>query len=280
MAERIVVGVLDTSAGRRALEWAAERARSRKASLLLVSVVGGAVGAVGEGPVVEAAIASANAFLEAHARNLEAEGLAVDVVVLRGDPVRQLVSATAGATLLVIGSDYRSDDRDTPRRGVHGLRIVAGAACPVVVIPDVAAEGRRGIVVGVDGSPTSEAAVAFAAAEADRLGEPLIPVIVWTPVAVPRGPKVYPEQYLTSMQALSEEALALALAGLRQTYPDLDLQSRVERGYPSEVINRLAATARLTVVGSHGRGAVARFLLGSISHEVLAALVAPTAVVR
>ena len=59
MAERIVVGVVDTSAGRRALEWAAHRARSRKATLLLASVVGGAVGAVGEGAVVEAAIEAA-----------------------------------------------------------------------------------------------------------------------------------------------------------------------------------------------------------------------------
>ncbi|KJL24011.1 Universal stress protein [Microbacterium oxydans] len=280
MVERIVVGVLDTAASRRALEWAAGRARSRGASLLLVYVVGGAVGAVGEGAVVEAAIASADDLLQAHARSLEADGLTVDVAVLRGDPVRQLVSMTSEAALLVIGSDYRSDDRDSPRRGVHGQRIVAGAACPVVVIPDVSTEGRRGVVVGVDGSPTSEAAVAFAAAEADRLGEPLIPVTVWTPVALPRGQKTYPDQYLTSMQALSEEALALAVAGLRQSYPDLELRSRVERGYPSVVINRLASAATMTVVGSHGRGAVARFLLGSISQEVVAALVAPTAVVR
>ncbi|WP_413926338.1 universal stress protein, partial [Mycobacterium tuberculosis] len=101
--------------------------------------------------------------------------------------------------------------------------------------------------MGVDGSPISEAAVAFAAAEADRLGEPLIPVTVWTPVPLPRGSRAYPDQYLSSMQELSEETLAVALAGLRQTYPDLQLQPRVERGYPSEVINRAATTASLAV---------------------------------
>ncbi len=204
--------------------------------------------------MVDAAIAAARSLLEEHAETLKAQGLDVDIVVLRGDPVRQLVSTTAGANLLVIGSDFRPDDADSPRRGAHGLRIVADSSCPVVVIPDIEAGDRRGVVVGVDGSPISEAAVAFAAAEADRLGEPLIAVTVWTPVPLPRGARSYPEQYLSSMQELAEETLAVALAGLRQTYPDLELQPRVERGYPSEVINRAAAAASLAVVGSHGRG--------------------------
>jgi nucleotide-binding universal stress UspA family protein len=46
------------------------------------------------------------------------------------------------------------------------------------------------------------------------------------------------------------------------------------------VINGEAANASLVVVGSHGRGAVARFLLGSVSHGVLARLAAPTVIAR
>ncbi|MEZ3160783.1 universal stress protein [Microbacterium sp. BWT-B31] len=279
MSGRIVVGVVDSAASERALEWAAARARARKSPLLLVTVVGGSVGAVGEGPVVEGAISAASTLLVEHATGLRASGIEVDTVVLRGDPVRQLVSATSDAQLLVIGSDFQGD-AGGPRRGVHGLRIVAGASCPVVVVPDIDLEGRNGVVVGVDGSPTSEGAVAFAAAEADRLGQPLVAIAVWTPLVAPRNPMVYPQQYLASMQALTEEALAVSLAGLRQTYPDLDIQARAERGYPSQVINSAASGAVLTVVGSHGRGPVARFLLGSISHEVLSALAAPTVVVR
>jgi len=54
----------------------------------------------------------------------------------------------------------------------------------------------------------------------------------------------------------------------------------VECGYPSTIITELAQDARLAVVGSHGRGAFARLLLGSISHEVLARLGTVTAIVR
>ncbi|KRA24324.1 universal stress protein UspA [Microbacterium sp. Root61] len=279
MGTRIVVGVVDSLAGRRAVTWAAERAAARGASLLLMAVVGGAVGAVGEGTVADSAVTAAGELLETHASALRQSGLDVEVVVRRGDPVRQLISATADQSLLVIGSDYRGRG-DGPARGVHGVRIVAGASCPVVVVPDVDTADRRGVVVGVDGSPVSEAAIAFAAAEADRLGEPLIAVAVWTPLAAPRNPGVFPEDYLTNMQALTEENLALSLAGLRQDFPDLEIRSRAARGYPSQVINELAASARLCVVGSHGRGPITRFLLGSISHEVVLGLATVTAIVR
>ena len=168
-----------------------------------------------------------------------------------------------------------------PPRGAHGVRIAAGAHCPVVVLPDLEPGGSVvGVVAGVDGSEVSEHAIAYAAAEADRLGEPLTLVTVWSPIVTPYHPGVYPEEYLHNMQALAEEALALSTAGLRQDYPDLHVDRHVEEGYPSAVINRLAASARLRVLGTHGRGAIARFLLGSISEEVLGRLASATAIVR
>ena len=80
--------------------------------------------------------------------------------------------------------------------------------------------------------------------------------------------------------ATTRVLLALAVAGLASDYPDLEVEQIVERGYPSHVINELAKDARLAVIGTHGRGALARFLLGSISQEVIARLATVTAVVR
>ncbi len=278
MGEAIVVGITDAAASRRAVDWAAQRAAERRQPLELLAVVGGTTGAVGEGPIVEAALAEAQVRAEVEASRI-AGGLDVRTRVERGNPVTRLVEASEGAALLVIGSDYRGPGTKASR-GAHGLRIAAGAHSPVVVVPDFDVAGRSGVVVGVDGSPAGEKAVAFAAAEADRLREPLVAVSVWTPLEVPRNMGVYPAEYLENLAHLTEEAQAISLAGLRSQYPDLQIVHTVERGYPSQIINELAAKARLAVVGSHGRGALARFLLGSISQEVLAHLGTVTAVVR
>ena len=276
----IVVGITDAPVSRRALEWAVQRAVDRHQSLELISVVGGAVGAVGEYEVVERAMDAKRRLVGAESSRIADRGVATTVRVERGNPVRCLIDASKDAALLVIGSDYRGPDSG-PERGAHGVRIAAGAHCPVVVVPDLDLTERAGVIAGVDGSEVSEHAIGFAAAEADRLGEPLTLVTVWTPIVTPRNTRGhYPEEYLTNMQALSEEALSLSTAGLRQDYPDLEIVRHVEKGYPSAVINRLAASARLTVLGSHGRGAIARFLLGSISEEVLARLATATAIVR
>lgn len=279
MGEAIVVGVTDAAAGRRAVDWAAQRAADRRQPLELIAVVGGAIGAVGEESVLGSALAGARELVEGEASRLAPLGIAVSTRVERGNPVPVLLDASADASLLVIGSDYKGPGSGKAR-GAHGVRIAAGAKCPVVVVPDFEVTGRTGVVVGVDGSPVSEKAVAFAAAEAERLGEPLVAVSVWTPLEAPRNMGVYPVEYLENLEQLTGEAQAVALAGLRQQYPDLDIVRKVERGYPSEIINDLASSARLAVVGSHGRGALARFLLGSISHEVLARLATVTAVVR
>ena len=280
MSELIIVGVTGAPVASRAVDWAIARAAERRQRIELLSVVGGALGAVGEDAVLAEALEKTYADVEAHAERVRQAGIEVSVRVEAGDPLAVLTAASGAASILVIGSDYRGPGSGRAR-GAHGVRIAAAARCPVVVVPDIELGERRGVVVGVDGSEVSEDAVRFAAAEAERLDEPLIAVSVWTPLQAPRNDlAVYPELYLSNMQAATEEILALALAGLAVDHPDLEVVRRVERGYPSQILNEIGATARLLVVGTHGRGAIARFLLGSISHEVLARMATVTAVVR
>jgi nucleotide-binding universal stress UspA family protein len=280
MAGNIIVGVTGAPVSRRAVDWAIERAVQRRQAIELVSVVGGAIGTVGEAEVLGAAQTATQQLLDGEAKRVSDAGATVTTRVESGNPVTTLIEAAGSAALLVIGSDYRGTGTG-PARGVHGIRIAAGAKCPVIVVPDRDLGEGMGVVVGIDGSTVSEHAIDFAAAEADRLGEPLIAVTAWTPLHTPRNAmEVYPDLYLANMQSMAEEVLALSLAGLSARYPDLRIVRRVERGHPSHILAGVAENARMVVVGTHGRGPVARFLLGSISQELLSHLPTVTAVVR
>jgi len=276
MADTIIVGVSDAAASRRAVDWAVRRARDLGRPLLLSSVVGGAVGAVGEQELVDRVVAGREERVAALAAELAASGVSVEYTVTHGDPVRRLVEASEDAELLVIGSEPRGRGR----RGQHGARIAAGAHCPVVVVPEADDVPRRGVVVGVDGSETSNAAIAFAVAEATRLGEPLRVVSAWMPVTVPGDFGVYPEVYLTDLEEISRANVDAVVQAIAAEHPDLEVEAHVDEGDPAGVIGDHAASAVLTVVGSHGRSGFARFLLGSVSEEVLAHLATVTAVVR
>lgn len=274
----IVVGATSKPGSRRAIEWAVARAASTGARLELLSVIGGAVGAVGEQEVVQRAVDYEEAFLRNEAASLSARGIDVTVRVTHGNPTKELVEASADAALLVIGSDHKGGA--DKHRGPHGTRIVAGAHCPVVVVPDIDTTGRTGVVVGVDGSEVSHAALAFAAAEASRFAEPLTVVSTWMPVVYTGDIAPYPDMYLTDLQGTTE-AFAQSMADeVRKDHPHLEIVVHVDEGDPATVIAEVAASARLAVVGTHGRTGFARFLLGSVSTQVLDHLTTVTAAVR
>ncbi len=276
MTGTIIVGVTDAAVSRRALDWAARRAHDRGERLVLFSVVGGAVGAVGEDDLVARVADTVAARLAEIASEFVASGLDVEVRVSSGDPVALLIEGTADAGLLVIGGEPRGRGR----RGQHGHRIAAGARCPVVVVPEAGDVERHGVVVGVDGSETSTAAITFAAAEAERLGQPLVVVSAWLPVSVPGDFGVYPDVYLTDLESITRGNVDRVVDAVREAHPALEVTTNVGEGDPALVIGDAGETASLVVVGSHGRTGFARFLLGSVSEEVLGQLNAVTAVVR
>ncbi|MFT4212590.1 MAG: universal stress protein [Microbacterium sp.] len=276
MVDTIIVGVTDAAASRRALDWASQRARDLGSRLVLFSVIGGAVGAVGEEEIVSRVADTVADRLQAVTADLAASGVDIEARVTSGDPVALLIEASAQAQLLVIGGEPRGRGR----RGQHGHRIAAGAHCPVVVVPELGTAERLGVIVGVDGSETSNAAITFAAGEAERLAEPLVVVSAWLPVAVPGDFGVYPDVYLTDLEGITQGNVDRVVEAVRAAHPGLEVTTNVGEGDPALVIGDAGESASLVVVGSHGRSGFARFLLGSVSEEVLAHLNAVTAVVR
>ena len=82
--------------------------------------------------------------------------------------------------------------------------------------------------------------------------------------------------------ALVEEdrlAVAEAMAGLGERYPDVRTTVRTARGAPERDVARSASRADLLVVGIHQRGALGRLLAGSVSTAVLEHATCPVAVV-
>lgn len=129
--------------------------------------------------------------------------------------------------------------------------------------PELAPTPGRGprVIVGVDGSPDSIAALHAGAWAAAMRGGTLVAVTAWgVPLIVPRAPVVIPDLGAAAVQLL-DEALAEAFHGSAI----VPIEKVVKSGTPAGVLVEEAAEAALVVVGSRGHGGFAGLLLGSVS---------------
>ncbi|MDK1472400.1 universal stress protein [Streptomyces sp. 549] len=132
------------------------------------------------------------------------------------------------------------------------------------------------IVVGLDGSPESRAAADWAAGEASRREVPLLLLHSWTaqsldlPIAQD-GP---------NKQRWAQQLLHETEADLRSRHPKLDVSGELVAEQPVQALTDQGDSASLLVLGSRGYGAVAGFLMGSVSLPVLARATCPTVTVR
>lgn len=138
---------------------------------------------------------------------------------------------------------------------------------------------RGSLVVGVDGSTGSDAAVRWAAGEAAARG--LLLRIVHAvaasgPPVLGAAGSIVPD-WERSAVGLTEAAAAVAL-GHRPAVP---IEARVVAGeQPATVLARAGDTAEMLVLGATGRGAVGRALLGSTAVNAVRSVRRPVVVVR
>jgi len=198
-------------------------------------------------------------------------------------PVPLLTELSRSARMVVIGH--------TGAGGFPGMlvgstaaAVVSHAHCPVLVVrgrfgPAVPEEGP--VVVGVDGSPVSESAVAVAFDEASVRGVPLIALHAWHDDTY--GSMYSTNRHLvewTSIEAGEQQLLAERLAGWQEKYPDVVVRRALVRDRPRHALMEWSATARLVVVGSRGRGGFRGMLLGSTSQALVQHARCPVLVVR
>src|SRR4051812_46203796 len=110
------------------------------------------------------------------------------------------------------------------------------------------------IVVGVDGSPASGAALRWAAEEASRRHGRLEAVIAWRPRTALGPPAGHPSPSARSLAERAEDAEVVldgALGQLGDEGANGAVERKVMRGSPHRVLLEAAAGASLLVIGGH-----------------------------
>ena len=133
------------------------------------------------------------------------------------------------------------------------------------------------VVVGVDGSPRSVAALRWAADYAAHAGAAVRAVTGW------QHPLRYRWESTLSDDELSERAgrmLSETVDAALGTDPAVKVEESVVAGHPAQVLIDASGDARLLVLGSHGYAAVHGALLGAVSQYCVQHARCPVVVVR
>ena len=284
----IVVGVDESPAAKRAVQWAARDAELRKISLTLVHAISPEI-ATRAGVRLPAGLAR---WQRDRGRRLVDDAFKlVEDACQHGGPtevhseisqsaaVPALVDLSKDAELVVTGC-IGSGRWPGRLLGSVASGLLRHAYCPVAIVheadPLVSHPCEVPVLLGVDGSSASELATAVAFDEAARRNVGLIALHAWSDADVSDGPEI--DWPATRPEA--EEVLAERLAGWQERYPDVEVDRAVVRDRPARQLVRWSKDVQLVVVGSRGRGGFTDMLVGSVGETVAQMARVPVIVAR
>lgn len=267
----VVVGLDDSPEGRYALHWAIDEARTRGLPIrIVVAYVWPAPPPLSpDGRPLDPPPAAAQDLLD-KAVAAAGDQLGTDRVsgvLSDGRPARILLDESADADLLVVGSRARSTVASIVLGSVSSA-VAAHASCPVIVARQGSDTAEQRILVGIDGSPHSEQALAFAFAEAELRGLPLDVVHCWQAVDM-LDPAVWTDELVQRTVRERQEWLDEVVDRRRAEHSEVSVSTHVVEGRPAVQLSTRSRSATLLVVGSRGHGGVAGLLLGSVSQGAL-----------
>jgi nucleotide-binding universal stress UspA family protein len=288
-APRLLVGVDGTEGSVEALRWAAHEAARRSWPLhvmtcaeLPVAVEAGLIGSGGTtGLAMDSIVTDHEAVNQRAVDVARSFGLEVEVSgeTVLGSPGYALVGAAHAEDLIVVGATAHPG-RLADVLGSVATLITHRAHCPVVVVHGSdrrdALIGR--IVVGVDGSDGSQAALDWAIDEAMCCDAELVLVHGWSYPY--QGPRTGISEPRDDMRLDAMRTLEACGFRVREIAPALRCHSIISEQSPAKAVIDAGKDADLVVVGSRGHGGFAALLLGSVSRTVLQHAQVPVVIVR
>lgn len=209
--------------------------------------------------------------------------LEVEQRVIHGAAGQVLIAQAAHSDLVVVGS-----------RGLGGFKglllgsvshqVVTHAPCVVVVVPHGARTAPSSSVgapmlVGVDGSANSIAALRWAAGRARATGTTIRAILVWrppgtmTPASISMEPSPTDIARHDASTMLDEYVAEAALPG------NVQVERVAIEGMPAKMLIDEGRHAELLVVGARGHEGFAGLLLGSVTTAVVRHAPCPVAVI-
>jgi nucleotide-binding universal stress UspA family protein len=283
---RILVGVDESSASDAAVRWAAREAAMRSLPLTLLHVVAPSLVSSAEGPtddaITQAQLNRARRIVDTSRELVDrlTTGTPLDVhtQVQYAGITPTLVEESTHAWMVVVGS-RGLDAVEEHLLGSVSAGLIHHAHCPVAIVHERQSARQEireeaPVLVGIDGSPASEAATALAFDEACRRGVPLVALHAWSDVGVFPILGMDPRKYRDE----GAEALSERLAGWQERYPDVHVQRRLVCDVPAKWLIEESKNAQLVIVGSRRRGGPPEKHLGSVSHTLARSVQVPVIV--
>lgn len=225
------------------------------------------------------------AYLESAATALRDAGRHVTTVVVFGNPAEK-IKAMAGAADLIVMSSHGRGATGRVLFGSVADFVARHAPTPTLIVrgEQWQAPALQRIVVPLDGTPLAEQSMPLAVELARGMELPvhLVQVVDFDRVqASILAGLAAAEASARQQAALAREARAyLTLVSHTFQTPDTTITSEVRIGDPVEELLATIQAEDLTVLTTHARGGIARWLMGSVAEEIVQRSAGPVLLLR